>query len=172
MAKWYSRGMTARAVVAATDAVAPAAVVAGAEDRLSFLLARHGRMMTARLRQALAVSGLSPRHVAVLTRLDRVGVTGQQTLIEELAIDPSALVATLNDLEGDGLAERRRDPTDRRRHIVDITPAGKRAVHAVDDAIAEVEQDAFADLDAAEVHQLCLLLCRVRSRTPTDADGC
>jgi DNA-binding MarR family transcriptional regulator len=161
--------MTTRA--GSTDASrAPAAFAA--EDRLSFLLARHGRMMTARIRQALAVSDLSPRHVAVLTRLDRAGATGQQTLIEELAIDASALVATLNDLESAGLAERRRDPADRRRHIVDITPAGKRAVHAVDTAIAEVEQEAFADLDPADVQRLRMLLCRVRSRTAGDADVC
>jgi DNA-binding MarR family transcriptional regulator len=93
------------------------------------------------------VSGLSPRHGATLMRLARCGATSQPALIEALSVDASALVAILNDLERDGLAERRRDPADRRRHIVEITPTGAQAVGAVENAITEVEGDAFADLD-------------------------
>jgi DNA-binding MarR family transcriptional regulator len=141
-----------------------------AVDRLGFLLARHGRIMNARLRQALGVSGLSPRHGAVLMRLAGAGATSQQELIDALAVDASALVAILNDLERDGLAERRRDQSDRRRHIVDITDAGRVTVRSVEDAIAEVERDAFADLDDREIAQLQALLDRVR--TKHDGDGC
>lgn len=133
-------------------------------DRLGFLLARHGQIMNMRLREALGVSGLSPRHGATLLRLARAGATSQQALIEALAVDASALVAILNDLERDGLAERRRDPTDRRRHIVEITPAGAQAVGDVESAITDVERDAFADLDDAEIAQLHWLLARLRTR--------
>ena len=142
-----------------------------AVDRLGFLLARHGQIMNVRLRQALSVSGLSPRHGATLMRLARYGATSQQALIEVLSVDASALVAILNDLERDGLAERRRDPADRRRHIVEITPAGAQAVGAVESAIADVEQDAFADLDDAEIAQLQWLLGRVRTRPDQTACG-
>jgi DNA-binding MarR family transcriptional regulator len=135
-----------------------------AVDRLGFLLARHGQIMNTRLRQVLGISGLSPRHGAVLTRLVQAGATSQQALIEALTVDASTLVAILNDLERDGLVERRRDPSDRRRHIVEITPAGTGAVSAVEDAITEVEQDAFADLDDVETAQLHGLLARVRTR--------
>jgi DNA-binding MarR family transcriptional regulator len=135
-----------------------------AVDRLGFLLARQGQVINLRLRQALSVSGLGSRHGALLMRLEVAGATSQQALIEALAIDASALVAILNDLESDGLVERRRDPADRRRHIVKITQSGRRAVRAVDSAIAAVERDAFADLDAAEVAQLYALLTRLRTR--------
>jgi DNA-binding MarR family transcriptional regulator len=135
-----------------------------AVDRLGFLLARHGRVMNVRLRQALGVSGLNPRHCATLMHLARAGATSQQALIEALAVDASGLVAILNDLERGGLAERRRDPADRRRHIVEITPAGTQAVCAVESAIAEVEREAFADLDDAEIALLRSLLARVRTR--------
>src|SRR5262245_11619864 len=120
---------------------APAAHTAA--DRLCFLLARHGQMMNARLRQVLSVSALSPRHGAVLVRLARAGATSQQDLIDTLCIDASALVSILNDLERDALTLRRRDPADRRRHIVDITAAGTAAVRAVEQALAEVEREAF-----------------------------
>lgn len=140
-----------------------------ATDQLVFLLAKHGQIMNLRLRQALDVSGLSPRHGAALMRLTQAGPTSQQGLIEALAVDASALVAILNDLERDGLVERRRDPADRRRHIVQITSSGTRAVRAVEQAIAEVERDAFADLDQAEVAQLQRLLGRIRTRSDDGA---
>ena len=139
-------------------------------DRLGFLLARHGQVMNLRLRQALSVSGLSPRHASTLIRLARAGATTQQALLDVLAVDPSGLVAILNDLERDGLVERRRDPADRRRHIVEITKAGCATAAEVERAIAEVEQDAFAQLDDSEVDQLRSLLARVHSRT--DGDAC
>jgi len=145
----------------------PAAI----SDRLGFLLARHGRIMNVRLRQALGVTGLGPLHAATLMRLADVGATSQQELIGVLATDASALVAILNNLEGDGLVERRRDPIDRRRHIVEITPEGVTAVCAVERAVAEVEHDAFAALTADEIEQLHTLLSRLRT-VPAADPGC
>jgi DNA-binding MarR family transcriptional regulator len=141
------------------------------QERLGFLLARHGQIMNVRLRQVMSVTGLSPRHGSVLVRLARSGATTQQNLLEVLALDPSGLVAILNDLEGDGLVERRRDPADRRRHIVEITGAGCVAAAEVEQAIAEVEQEAFAQLDENEVAQLRSLLARV-VHTRSDGDAC
>jgi DNA-binding MarR family transcriptional regulator len=132
-------------------------------DRLGFLLARHGQIMNLKLRYALGVTGLGPRHAATLLRLVRLGPTNQQQLVEALAIDPSALVAILNDLEGDGLAVRTRDPADRRRHIVEVTRTGRKAACQVEAAIAEVERETLAALDEAEVAQLHALLGRLRS---------
>lgn len=141
-----------------------------AVDRLGFLLARHGQLMNLRLRHALGVTGLGPRHGATLLRLARLGRTSQQRLIEALAVDASALVAILNDLERDGLTRRERDPADRRRHLVEITPAGRTAAGEVERAIVEVERDTFAPLDQAEVAQLHALLARLR--TEPDGMGC
>ena len=142
-----------------------------ADDRLGFLLTRHGQVMNARLRHALGVCGLSPRHGAALFRLVQTGPTSQQTLIEALAVDASALVAVLNDLESNQLVERRRDPADRRRHIVEITAAGAAAVAAADQAITAVESEAFADLDPSEITQLHGLLTRIRTRRDVSACG-
>ena len=132
-------------------------------DRLGFLLARHGRIMNVRLRQALGVTGLGPRHAATLMRLAREGPTSQQNLMEVLATDASALVTILNDLEDGGLVQRCRDPADRRRHIVEITSRGASAVRSVELAVAEVEQDAVTSLSEAEVGQLQMLLSRLHS---------
>ncbi|MCX4749759.1 MarR family winged helix-turn-helix transcriptional regulator [Kitasatospora sp. NBC_01287] len=149
-----------------------AAARATATDRLSFLLARHGRLMKLRLREALAVSGLGPRHGALLLRLADTGTVSQQALIEALTVDPSTLVAILNDLERDALAERRRDPADRRRHLVAITPAGLAAAATVEAAVGAVEREAFADLDADEVAQLHALLRRVDTSFDSHSSSC
>ncbi|WP_427018769.1 MarR family winged helix-turn-helix transcriptional regulator [Pseudarthrobacter sp. P1] len=142
---------------------------APAPDQLGFLLARHGRTMNAALRQALGAAGLNPRHASTLVRLHHAGATSQQDLLDILSIDASALVAILNDLERDGLAERRRDPADRRRHIVEITTAGRTAVEAVEGSIAAVEREAFAGFSPDELGALHALLSRIHTG-PQDLD--
>jgi DNA-binding MarR family transcriptional regulator len=140
-----------------------------AGKQLGFLLARHGRIMNTRLRQALDSSGLSPRHAVLLCRLDESGPLSQQGLIDTLSIDASGLVAVLNDLEREGLAERRRDPADRRRHIVEITADGKRAVASIEVAVADVEREAFAGFSADELSQLHGLLSRIHAEPADEA---
>ncbi|MGX1675500.1 MarR family winged helix-turn-helix transcriptional regulator [Streptomyces sp. NPDC055400] len=132
------------------------------ESRLALLLARHGGVTEAWIRQALTASGVTPRHAVVLMDLDG-GQLGQRELGARLRVDPSVLVALLNALEDRDLVRRRRDPADRRRHIVQITEAGKAAVTKLDAAIGCVEDELFADLTAQERDTLRSLLARVRT---------
>jgi DNA-binding MarR family transcriptional regulator len=144
-------------------AVEDARVAAKGLDRIGFLLARHGAITNDRMRQALGVAGLTPRQSMALMHLAKAGQMSQQALIEALGVDPSILVAVLNDLERDGLAVRRRDPADRRRHIVEITTGGSEALTKVEHALAAVERELFADLDEGEIARLRELLARVRT---------
>lgn len=135
------------------------------DERVSVLLARHGGVTTARIRDALAVLGYSARQGTTLLRLtDEAGRMAQQALAESLCVDASVLVGILNDLEAAELVERRRDPADRRRHIVAITAKGERAAADVRSALAGVERELFADLDPTEVAHLHQLLSRVRTQ--------
>ncbi|HEY1574848.1 MAG TPA: MarR family winged helix-turn-helix transcriptional regulator [Pseudonocardiaceae bacterium] len=137
----------------------------GVDERVSVLLARHGGVTTARIRDALAAIGYTPRQGTTLLRLAaEPGRMGQQALAETLCVDASVLVGILNDLETAELVERRRDPADRRRHIVAITAKGERAAADVRSALAGVERELFADLDPAEVAQLRHLLSRVHTQ--------
>lgn len=136
--------------------------LAATRERLGFLLARHGQIANTRMRIALATTGLGPRHCYALTQLADNGSMSQQALLEALAVDPSILVAILNDLEREGLAERRRDPADRRRHIVEMSRKGAAVVRRIDRAAAGVEDDMFANLDDDERAQLHGLLARLR----------
>jgi DNA-binding MarR family transcriptional regulator len=139
---------------------------AGPRDRLGFLLAYHGGITETLLRKALDAAGLTPRHAMVLMHLAEGPVT-QQALIEQLEVDPSVLVALLNDLEGEDLVRRRRDPADRRRHIVEITPKGTGRLAKSDLALDAVERELFADLSERDVASLRRLLGRLRT-SPED----
>ncbi|MFE5294843.1 MarR family winged helix-turn-helix transcriptional regulator [Streptomyces sp. NPDC056632] len=129
-------------------------------DRLGFLLSFRGELTGARIRAAVAVAGLHPRNAMTLMHL-APGATSQRELAAVMEVDPSQLVAILNELESDGLCERRRDPADRRRHIVEITPAGRDALERVDAAVSAAERELFGDLTEAEQVLLRGLLDRV-----------
>ncbi|MGW0465097.1 MarR family winged helix-turn-helix transcriptional regulator [Streptomyces sp. NPDC003027] len=135
-------------------------MAASPSDSLGFLLSFRGELTGARIRAALGVSGLHPRHAMTLMQL-APGAMSQRELAAAMEIDPSQLVAVLNELEGEGLAERRRDPADRRRHIVKITDAGAAALQRVEAAVSEAERELFADLSEAEKALLRGLLDRV-----------
>lgn len=129
-------------------------------QRLGLLLAWHGSVTQTRMKKALSAAGLTPRHAMTLMHLED-GPVSQRALAERLEVDPSVLVGILNDLEGDGLAERRRDPADRRRHNVAITTAGSTVLGKTNAALDEVEQGLFADLSAADQETLRALLARI-----------
>ncbi|MER7910988.1 MULTISPECIES: MarR family transcriptional regulator [unclassified Streptomyces] len=129
-------------------------------DRLGFLLSFRGELTGARIRAALGVAGLHPRSVMTLMQL-APGAMSQRDLAAAMEVDPSQLVSILNELEDQGLAERRRDPADRRRHIVEITETGAAALERVDTAVSAAERELFGGLTDTEQALLRSLLDRV-----------
>src|SRR4051794_6991604 len=83
--------------------------------------------------------GLRPRHLIALTVLRDSGGSTQQALSTTLTIDRANVVGLLNELEADGLVERRRSPEDRRRHLVQLTDAGAQLLAKAEFALAGVE---------------------------------
>ncbi len=80
------------------------------------------------LRSSVDLVGMNLRNMVMLAYLrDHPGVS-QQTMTESLSMDSNTGVLVLNDLEDLEYVERRRDPADRRRHLVDITDAGLEAL--------------------------------------------
>ena len=87
--------------------------------------------------------------------------TTQQELESALFIDANTVVLLLNELEAAQFSIRRRDPNDRRRHIVEITAAGRRALERADKARDNLEDEVLRDLSGEERATLRRLLERV-----------
>jgi DNA-binding MarR family transcriptional regulator len=104
------------------------------------------------------VLGLKLKEYVALQYLSDQGKTAQAELGEQLMLDANNCVLLLNDLEQGDLVERRRDPADRRRHIVEMTKAGERALEKADRAFAGLEDEVFAGLTVDERCQLWKLL--------------
>jgi DNA-binding MarR family transcriptional regulator len=110
-------------------------------------------------------NGLRPRHVIALTLLSEQGAMGQQALAEALSLDPSNVVGLLNELEERGLITRRRDPADRRRHIVELSDDGIDQLAVAGSRLCGIEDTLFASLSAQERQTLHALLSRVVGAT-------
>jgi len=104
--------------------------------------------------------GMRLRWFVALSFLNDHDGASQSALGEALCIDANNLVLLLNELEAAEYAERRRDPLDRRRHLVHITPAGRRALDRAERAQEGVEDDVLSALDADERATLRDLLAR------------
>jgi DNA-binding MarR family transcriptional regulator len=91
---------------------------------------------------------------------DHPGAT-QQELESALVMDANSVVLILNELEAAQLSIRRRDPQDRRRHIVEITAAGRHALERADKARATLEDEICASLTDEERKTLKKLAGRV-----------
>jgi DNA-binding MarR family transcriptional regulator len=135
-----------------------------------FLLALLGQQTTRRLRDALTAHDLKPRQFLILDLLTERGPIGQREFGETMAIDHSILVTMLNPLEAGGLIERKRSGTDRRRHVVTITPAGKRRLASAAQAQREAEDALFAGLTEQQRDQLRDLLITLRDANGTEPD--
>jgi DNA-binding MarR family transcriptional regulator len=92
--------------------------------------------------------------------LKHQGVT-QQELGDAMLMDDNTVVLLLNELEAAGFSVRRRDPGDRRRHIVEITPAGRRAIERAEKAQEGIEDELLGDLSPEERATLTNLLSRL-----------
>jgi DNA-binding MarR family transcriptional regulator len=82
----------------------------------------------------------------------------QRELVADSLVDPSTMVALLDDLERDGLAERRPHPSDRRKHAVHLTAKGKRTLERARRIATSFADDLLEPLDADERETLRLLL--------------
>jgi DNA-binding MarR family transcriptional regulator len=146
------------------------------EERRSspgLLLALLGQDAMRLLRAAHETHDLKPRQFQLLGLLHDHGGMGQRELGQAMATDPSIVVTLLNPLEADGLVSRDRDPTDRRRHVVTLTPAGERQLDRAARAQREAEDALFAGLTSEQRELLRDLLIALRdTRAEHDGDAC
>ena len=143
-------------------AARPAGILEERRSSPGLLLALLGQDAMRRLRDAHTAHDLMPRQFQLLGLLADRGPMGQRELGKAIETDPSILVTLLNPLEANGFLARTRDPADRRRHVVTITPAGKRRLDRAAEAQREAEDHIFAGLSTEQRDQLRDLLIALR----------
>jgi MarR family transcriptional regulator, lower aerobic nicotinate degradation pathway regulator len=127
----------------------------------SFLLKRLGFAAKNRAADAFEPIGLTPYHFGVLVALDDDSHATQGAIADALGYDRGQLVGLLDELEGSGFVERRRDPVDRRRQLVTLTPTGRRELTRLRALSRKLEAELLAPLDERERKELHDLLLRL-----------
>lgn len=122
-----------------------------------WLLARASHAVAAAVAAGLRSQGLSLRGYVVL-QVAAARPQSQQALAATTGLDKSTMVATVDELEGAGLVERRPDPGDRRVRLVTVTDAGRTAADRARAVVADTEDEVLADLgdDRAVLRSLLL----------------
>jgi MarR family transcriptional regulator, lower aerobic nicotinate degradation pathway regulator len=133
-------------------------VISQPARRSGALLELLTRRMRAASESALKASGLRPRHLLALTVLRDRGESSQADLAGTLQLDRTNLVGLLNDLETEGLIERRRSPEDRRRHTVVMTDEGRERLARAEFTLAAAEDIVLGSLTAKQRDTLWELL--------------
>jgi DNA-binding MarR family transcriptional regulator len=123
-----------------------------------FLLSWNGQRTAYKFANALAPLGLRPHHFGVLTLIASHPGSAQKELVTGSLIDPSSMVAVIDELEQLGLAERRPHPEDRRKRAVHLTARGRRTLERARKVAIETAQDVLAPLDQSERETLTRLL--------------
>jgi DNA-binding MarR family transcriptional regulator len=130
----------------------------------TFLLKRLGFTVKERSMKAYEETGLHPYHHGILTVLGERSLDTQGAIADALGYDRGQLVGLLDDLEERGLVERQRDPSDRRRHIVRITPDGEKMLRRLRALSRQIEDEFLSPLSDEERGDLHALLYRLAEK--------
>jgi DNA-binding MarR family transcriptional regulator len=111
--------------------------------------------------EEMAAAGGRAYHFAILAALDEFGPGSQVQIGQRCGIDQSDMHAMVDELAGQDYVQRAPDPSDRRRNLITLTPAGRRRLDKLDTALCKVQDNLFNGLSATERDHLAVLLTRV-----------
>jgi MarR family transcriptional regulator, transcriptional regulator for hemolysin len=116
---------------------------------LCCMLSRASHALTKELTAALDEVGISQRAHSVLSAA-ATGEFSQIELARIVGLDKTTMVVTIDELEAQGLAERRQSKVDRRARVIVVTEAGSKLVRDADALAFSVRDDVLAALDPSE----------------------
>ena len=133
-----------------------------AREPLGLHLTRVSRAVSRAFDNALAAAGGSLPVWLVLLSLKRGQPSSQHELAGAVGIQGATLTYHLNAMESAGLVTRRRDPGNRRLHVVELTPDGDALFFRLRDAAAAFDEQLRTGLSEQDVVLLETLLARLR----------
>jgi MarR family transcriptional regulator for hemolysin len=133
-----------------------------AHPPLGLHLNRVARTVSRAFDETLAEAGGSLPVWLVLISLKSRPLASQRELAEAVGIQGATLTHHLDTMESAGLVTRRRDPANRRLHLVELTSAGEALFLRLRDVATAFDQRLRAGLSEGDVGQLEVLLTRLR----------
>jgi DNA-binding MarR family transcriptional regulator len=127
----------------------------------AFLLSQVGVYSSQLWRERMGELGLDPRHIVLLRLVAADEGKSQLSLGKQMRLPPSRMVAFVDELEDQGMLERRSNPNDRRMRALYLTDKGRETLDAVMKVSAEHEAEMTRGLEPSEVDRLKELLSRV-----------
>jgi MarR family transcriptional regulator for hemolysin len=134
-----------------------------ASPPLGLVLARTAKEITRAFDDALAEAGGSQPVWLVLISLKTRRLASQRELADAVGIREATLTHHLNAMDASGLITRRRDPQNRRVHLVELTPAGEEAFYRMRKAAFAFNDRLRAGFGEAELAEFGRVLGRLRS---------
>ena len=141
------------------------------EGNLGWLLYRAHWALATEMTAALAPLGVSGRQYHVL----RAALSGERTqkeLAEMVGLDKTTMVVTVDELEREGLAERKPSPEDRRARVIAVTKAGRRKVAEADAIKERVQADVLEALPTRQRKALLDALAELVQGRLSEAADC
>jgi len=129
---------------------------------LGLRLARAAKAVSRAFDDALAEAGGSRPTWLVLVSLKGKPVASQRELAEAIGIRGPTLTHHLDVMESAGLVTRRRDPGNRRVHLVELTGAGDALFHRLKDAVTAFDQRLRHGISPSDIAKAEQLLDRLR----------
>ncbi|MCX8562009.1 MarR family transcriptional regulator [Mycolicibacterium mucogenicum] len=117
---------------------------------VAFLLAQLGHHAAQLFAERLAAVKLTPPHAGILRMIASQPGLSQQELSGHLGLLPSRVVTYVDELEGRGEVERRRNPNDRRLYALYLTASGEKLMQAISEIAREHEQALTVGLTAQQ----------------------
>ena len=134
---------------------------AASDDDIAYLLVQLGFHVARRFSERLAPLGLEPRQFGMLTRLAANEGTSQQAIGELIGLNPTRMVFLVDELEKQGLVERRRNLDDRRSYALYLTGQGQATLSEAQRVSTEHDRGIGASLTGAQRRELATLLRQV-----------
>ena len=126
-----------------------------------YLTNQMARLFARSIDWRLAPLGLSSGYLPVFFALADGVARPQKELARLASVEQPTMTATLNRMERDGLIVRATDPGDRRSALVRLSPAARRKLEDVQQAVDDTNAEGLARLSAAERAQLLTLMRKV-----------
>lgn len=141
-----------------------------AAEPIGLHLTRVAKLVSKSFDAALAEAGGSLPMWVVLLSLQDGPRRAQRELAASIGIEGATLTYHLNRMEADGLLERRRDPANRRVHLVELTDAGRETFRRLLHVVVAFDARLRDGLSGTEVDTLATLLDRLQTNVTAEPE--